>query len=91
VSSLWLFFLPFFLSLFTYSALAQMATKPLRASEVMALEAGGALAANIAHDIAVRGINFHPDGDFIALMTKAGADASVIAALKTAKVTEGRH
>jgi Flp pilus assembly protein TadD len=66
-----------------------MATKPLRASEVMALEAGGALAANIAHDIAVRGINFHPDGDFIALMTKAGADASVIAALKTAKVTEG--
>jgi tetratricopeptide (TPR) repeat protein len=73
----------------SYSALAQTATKPLRASEVMALEAGGALQANLAHDIAVRGINFHPDSDFLTLMTKAGADASVIAALKTARVTEG--
>ncbi len=70
-------------------AVAQTATKALRASEVMALEAGGALEANIVHDIAVRGINFHPDGDFLALMTKAGADAGVIAALKTAHVTEG--
>jgi tetratricopeptide (TPR) repeat protein len=75
--------------LFSYSALAQKATKPLRASEVMALQAGGALQANIAHDIAVRGINFPPDSDFLALMTKAGADASLIATLKTAKVTEG--
>ena len=66
-----------------------MPAKPLRASEVMALEAGGALQANIAHDVAVRGINFHPDGDFLALMTKAGADAGVVAALKGAKVTEG--
>jgi len=70
-------------------ALAQTATKPLRASEVMALEAGGALPANLAHDIAVRGINFHPDSDFLALMARAGADASVTAALKTAKVAEG--
>lgn len=71
-----------------YSALAQT-TKPLRASEVMALEAGGALQANIAHDIAVRGLSFHPDSDFLTLMTKAGADAGVISALKAAKVTEG--
>lgn len=82
--------LPIFLSsFFCHTALTQTAPKPLRASEVMALEAGGAFQANIAHDIAVRGINFHPDSDFLALMTKAGADVEVIAALRTAKVTEG--
>ena len=61
--------------------------RPLRASEVMAIQAGGALAENIAHDIAARGINFHPDEEFLALMTKAGADARVITALKAAKVS----
>ena len=45
--------LPVLLSL-PYSALGQVATKPLRASEVMALQAGGALQANLAHDIAMQ-------------------------------------
>jgi len=66
---------------------AQTAPRPLRASEVMAILAGGGLPANVAHDIAKRGLNFHPDVEFLALMTKAGADAAVIAALKAAKVT----
>ena len=66
--------------------IAQTAPKPLRASQVMALEAGGALQANIAHDIAGRGLNFHPTQEFWALMKKAGANASVLAALKAAKV-----
>ncbi|HYA26180.1 MAG TPA: tetratricopeptide repeat protein, partial [Terriglobales bacterium] len=66
--------------------IAQTAPKPLRASQVMALEAGGALQANIAHDIAGRGLNFHPTQEFCALMKKAGANASVLAALKAAKV-----
>lgn len=74
---------PFLLS---HSSVSQTAPKPLRASEVMALEAGGALQANIAHDIGLRGLNFHPDSDFVALMTKAGADPSVLDALKSAKV-----
>jgi len=65
---------------------AQTAPRPLRASEVMAVQAGGALPANLAHDIATRGLNFHPDDAFLALMTQAGADASVIAALKASKV-----
>jgi len=65
---------------------AQTAPRPLRASEVMAIQAGGGLPANVAHDIAKRGLSFHPDDEFLALMTKAGADASVIAALKAAKV-----
>src|SRR3974390_703582 len=64
--------------------------RPLRASEVMAIQAGGALPANIGHDVAIRGLTFHPDDEFLALMTNAGADAAVIAALKTAKVNEDR-
>lgn len=64
------------------------APKPLRASVVLALQAGGALPANVAYDIGTRGLNFHPDGDFLALMTKMGADASVIAAIKSAKVSD---
>lgn len=74
---------------FLNHALSQNSPKPLRASEVMAIEAGGALQANIAHDIAVRGLSFHPDSEFLALIRKAGADAGVISALKSAKVSEG--
>lgn len=64
------------------------APRPLRASEVMAIQAGGALPENIAHDIATRGLNFHPDDEFLGLMNKAGADATVIGALKAAKVND---
>lgn len=67
-------------------ATAQIPPRPLRASEVMAIQAGGALPTNVAHDIAKRGLNFHPDDEFLTLMTKAGADSAVIAALKAAKV-----
>jgi tetratricopeptide (TPR) repeat protein len=62
--------------------------RALRASEVMAIQAGGALPGNVAHDIATRGLTFHPDDEFLGLMTKTGADAGVIAALKAAKVTD---
>ena len=68
------------------SAVAQTSSKPLRASEVLALEAGGALPANIVHHIAVRGLSFHPDDDFLKQATKAGADATVLAALRSTKV-----
>ncbi|HLV86971.1 MAG TPA: tetratricopeptide repeat protein [Candidatus Sulfotelmatobacter sp.] len=68
------------------SAIAQTAPHPLRASEVMALEAGGAMQANIAYDISSRGLKFHPDEDFFALMKRAGADDNVLQALKSAKV-----
>jgi tetratricopeptide (TPR) repeat protein len=78
--------LGFSLSL-SLSAIAQTSLKPLRASEVMALEAGGALQSNIAHDIAVRGLSFHPDDEFLAQLKKVGADAAVLAAMKAAKVS----
>lgn len=71
---------------FTLNLVAQTAPRPLRASEVMALEAGGALQANIAHAIAARGLSFHPNDEFVSLMKKAGADKTVLETLKAAKV-----
>jgi tetratricopeptide (TPR) repeat protein len=68
-------------------AVAQSAQKPLRASQVLALEAGGALQANVAHDVAARGLNFRADEDFVAQLKRVGADATVLAAVKAAKVS----
>ena len=68
---------------------AQTSPKPLRASEVIALEAGGAMQENVAHDVATRGLNFHPDDDFLGQLKKAGADEGVLAAVKAAKVSAG--
>jgi tetratricopeptide (TPR) repeat protein len=62
--------------------------RPLRASEVMALQAGGALPTNVVYDIAARGLSFHPDADFMSLLAKAGVNPSVIAALKRARVND---
>jgi len=53
----------------------------------MALEAGGALQENVVHHVTARGINFRPDDDSLALLKKTGAGATVLAALKTAKVS----
>jgi tetratricopeptide (TPR) repeat protein len=83
-------FVPVLLTVFSLHLVAQTAPKPLRASEVMAIEAGGALQANIAYDITKRGLNFHPDEQFLALMKKAGADDKVLKALKSAKVDASR-
>jgi tetratricopeptide (TPR) repeat protein len=84
VTSLAIFFS--FILATTPSISAQASAKPLRASEVMALEAAGVFPANVVHDVNARGLAFQPDADFLSLMTKAGADASVISALKAAKV-----
>jgi tetratricopeptide (TPR) repeat protein len=72
------------------SQTAPASPKGLRASEVLALQAGAALPANIAHDISARGLNFAPSAEFVALLQKAGADASVVDAVKTAKVTASK-
>jgi hypothetical protein len=66
---------------------SQTSPKPLRASEVLALEAGAVLPANVAHEIGVRGLNFHPDEDLRALLKTSGADAAVMTALHSAKIT----
>ncbi len=67
--------------------MSQTFPKPLRASEVLALEAGGVLPSNVAHEIGVRGLNFHPDEEFRAQLKTSGADAAVMTALHSAKVT----
>jgi hypothetical protein len=57
-SSARVFFPLLFASLFisvSLVALGQNAQKPLRASQVMALQAGGGLPENVAHDIELRG------------------------------------
>jgi TolA-binding protein len=69
------------------NAASQTSPKPMRASEVIALQAGGVLPASLAHDIAVRGLNFQPDDDYRTLLKASGADATVLAALNAAKVT----
>ncbi len=71
----------------TSGASSQTSPRALRASEVLALQAGGTLPADLAHDVAARGLNFQPDAEFLAQLTKAGADATVITAVKAAKVT----
>ena len=89
--------MPNFAARFSFSAVvllglsigvaSQTPPRPLRASEVLALEAGGVLPANVAHEIDVRGLNFHPDEDYRALLKTSGADVTVLAALNGAKVT----
>src|SRR5260370_22014772 len=72
----------------SFSLAAQTSSRPLRASEVLALEAGGALPANAVHDIRVRGLNFHPDAEVLTQVKKAGAGAPFVASLTRAKGIE---
>jgi tetratricopeptide (TPR) repeat protein len=62
--------------------------KPLAAAELLALVAGDALSENVAHDIGSRGLAFTPSDAYRSELMTAGADARVLAALKTAKVSE---
>ena len=71
-----------------FSGASQSAPKPLRATQVIALEAGGASAEDLVREISVRGLSFHPDGDYRAVLKTAGADSTVLAALDKAKITE---
>ena len=70
VTSLAIFFS--FILATTPSISAQASAKPLRASEVMALEAAGVFPANVVDDVDARGLAFQPDADFLSLMIKAG-------------------
>ena len=55
------------------NAASQTPPKSMRASEVIALQAGGVLPGSVAHDIAVRGLNFRPDDDYRTLLKALGA------------------
>jgi tetratricopeptide (TPR) repeat protein len=65
----------------------ETAIKAVSASEVLALVAGNALPQNIVDEIGRRGVNFHLDQDYQTQLKQTGADATILAALKKAKVT----
>lgn len=66
----------------------QTSHKPLHASELMALQAGGVLPENLVREINLRGLSFHPDAAFMSRMKAAGAGAIALKALNAARVTE---
>jgi len=65
--------------------------RPLSKSELIALAAGEALPENIVAEIRNHGVNFSPDDAYRALLKEAGADASVLAALNSAKIGAGEN
>ena len=65
---------------------ANSATKPLRASELLALVAGSALPENIVHKIAADGLAFRPNDSYRALLKTAGADPKILTAVDSARV-----
>lgn len=75
------------LALYVPSALAQNPGKPLSDRELMALVAGNSLGETILQGIVTRGLSFHPDDKYRSLLTEAGADPSLLAALDQAKVS----
>ncbi len=71
---------------FSLTAASQTAPKPLTASELLALTAGGVLPANVVHDIDTHGLSFHPDEDYRGYLKTAGTDATILAELDKAKI-----
>lgn len=69
----------------TYSV-SQVAPKPLRRTELLALVAGGALPENTVHFIVTRGLSFTPSVEFREQLKGAGANDSILAALEKAKI-----
>ena len=65
---------------------ANSATKPLRASELLALVAGSALPENITSEIAADGLAFRPTDSYRGLLKAAGADPKILAAVDSAKI-----
>src|ERR1700686_22420 len=79
--------LSLFLLMAGLSAVCQTSPKPMQPSELLALVAGAGLPENVVHEIARRGLNFHPDQDYQAQLKRAGADKTVLTALLSAKVS----
>jgi tetratricopeptide (TPR) repeat protein len=65
----------------------QTTKEPLSERELLALVAGNALSENIVHEIETRGLEFPPGDQFRLLVTEAGADSRIIAALNSAKTS----
>lgn len=71
---------------FFVAANSQTSQKAISASQLMALQAGNVLPANLVHEIGLRGIRFNPNDNYREALKKAGADDKVLQALNQAKV-----
>jgi len=80
------FMLALFLAGVSLAAIGQTPPKPMHASELLALVAGGALPENVVHEITRRGLNFHPDQEYQGQLKEAGAANTVLTAILTARV-----
>lgn len=75
------------LTLMAGRSVAAVESKALRQAELLALVAGNALPENVVQEIATNGLTFHPDAAYRGLLANAGADAKILKALDTAKVS----
>jgi hypothetical protein len=65
---------------------ADSAVKSLRQTELLALVAGNALPENVVREIGADGMAFRPDDAYRSLLGNAGADATILKALDSAKI-----
>jgi tetratricopeptide (TPR) repeat protein len=68
---------------------AQEKREPVTDRELIALIAGNSLSEDIAQEIASRGLAFHLSDQYRSLVSEAGGDARVLAALRSAKPVAG--
>jgi tetratricopeptide (TPR) repeat protein len=82
--------LSFLFVLLLTNAAADSTTHPLQPSELLGLVAGNALPENVVREIATNGLAFRPDDAYRTLLKTAGADAKILSALSSAKVSVER-
>ena len=68
-------------------SVAEAPATPWKDSELLALVAGGALTENIVNEIQLRGLAFHPSDDYLSRLQTAGAESTLLTALKNAKIS----
>jgi tetratricopeptide (TPR) repeat protein len=69
---------------------ASSSPRALSKSELLALVAGESYPGNVVAEISSNGLTFTPDAAYVALLKTAGADASILAAVNTAKHSPNR-
>src|SRR5438105_14004870 len=79
--------LSFVILVLSLGAASQTSPRPISASQVLSLQAGGVLPENLVHEITSRGLSFQPDEDYLTQLQRAGASPTLVAAVKRAKVT----
>jgi tetratricopeptide (TPR) repeat protein len=70
----------------THRLSANAAPKALGRAELLALMAGNALPEDVVDAINAYGLSFRPDDTYVSLLKTAGGDATIVAALKSAKI-----